>query len=122
MNSVQFPKLFNRNSTVILKEDDATLNCLHLLVSSECGELFGDPDFGIRIKKYTFDQNNYILRDVLIDEIYTQIKTFCPQVYIDRNNITINQKGQKLTATIKVRNKLDYQLNTYNLDLFEEED
>ena len=32
--------------------------------------MFGDPDFGIRLKRYTFNQNNYILRDVLIDEIY----------------------------------------------------
>lgn len=122
MNSIRFPKVFSGNSTKLVKDDDATLNNLHLLLSSECGELFGDPDFGVRIKKYTFNQNSYVLKDILIDELYAQITTFCPQVYLSRDNIEITQDGHRLNAKITVRNKLDYQLNTYNLVLLEEDE
>ena len=64
MNCISFPKLFKGNQTLIKKDIDATSECMHLLLSSEVNEMFGNPDFGIRLKKFTFDQNNYILRDI----------------------------------------------------------
>ena len=121
MNSLSFPKMFKGNSTEVLKEKDATKVCIHLLLSSEVGELFGDPDFGVKLRKYTFEQNNYILKDIIIDEIYTKITTFCPQIYIERKNIVITQKGNKLICSITCRHKLDFTLSTYDLVLLEEE-
>lgn len=121
MNCVSFPKMFKNNSTLINKGNKATRECIHLLMSSEVGELFGDPDFGIRLKKFMFNQNNYVLRDILIDEIYTQLNTFCPQITVTRKDIKIRQQGHKLFAIIKAINKVDFVTNTYNLILFEEE-
>ena len=123
MNSLSFPNIFeSTSSTGVVKDKEASMQDLKLLLSSEKGELFGDPFFGIRIKKYTFNQNNYILRDVLVDEIFTQVKVFAPQLTINRNDIKIKQYGKKLYATIKGINKLDFTTDMYQLELFQEDE
>ena len=84
--------------------------------------MHGDPDFGVRLKRYAFEQNNYILRDILIDEIYTQITTFCPAVFLDRKNITIESDGYKLYARIVCKNQKTFETNTFDLTLFRSEE
>jgi len=122
MNCLAWPKIFKGNATTILTDKEASKKCLHLLLLSEAREFFGDPDFGIKLKKYTFDQNNYILKDILIDELYTKIRTFCPQIYLERKNVVINQDGNKIVATINCINRYDFTVNSYDLVLFEQED
>lgn len=80
MNCIGFPKMFSGNAAVVVSDEKnlATIECVDLLLHSEAGDLFGDPDFGIRLKRYIHNQNDFILRDILIDEIYTAIATFCP--------------------------------------------
>lgn len=123
MNCINFPKMFRGNSTSILTDDtlnnNATLTCLHLLLGSESGTLFGDPDFGIMLRKYIFDQNNYILKDILIDEIYTKISTFCPQIFLERKNIQIVNSKSTLYVTITCKNRENFKTNTYNLKLYD---
>ena len=120
MNSISFPNMFTTTSTLVVKDKDASMQDLKLLLASEKGELFGDPFFGVRIKKYTFNQNNYVLRDILVDEIFTQVKIFAPQLTVNRNDIKVIQKGNKLYATIKGINKLDFTTDMYQLELFQE--
>lgn len=122
MNTVGFPKMFKANSTIIKTNYEATRQCVKLLLASEKGEMFGDPEFGVKLKKFTFNQNNYILIDTLIDEIYEQITIFCPQVTITRNDITITQEGDKLYAHIKGINNVDFTTSTFDLVLLEGED
>lgn len=117
MNSISFPNMFTTTSTLVVKDKDASLQDLELLLASEKGELLGDPYFGVRIKRYTFNQNNYLLRDVLVDEIFSQIRVFAPQITVNRNDIKIIQKGNKLIATIKGINKLDFTTDMYQLEL-----
>jgi hypothetical protein len=96
------------------------------LIGSERGELTGDPQYGVAIKRYIFEQNSFILRDIIIDELYTQISTFIPQVIINRKDIAIRQNGTgkraRLEATIKVTNRLDFTTNTFDLILFNNEE
>lgn len=126
MNSIGFPKMFKGNATIVNTDEyldnKATLSCLHLLLSSESGTLFGDPEFGIQLRKYYFEQNNYILRDILIDELYTKISTFCPQIYLERKNIEIISSGSTLYARINCKNQQTFENNTYNLVLLESEE
>lgn len=122
MNCLAWPRIFKGNATNVLVDRAASEKCLHLLLLSEARELFGDPDFGIKLKKYTFEQNNYILKDILIDELYTKIRTLCPQIYLERKDIVINQVGNKLVATINCINRADFSVNSYNLVLFEQEE
>lgn len=122
MNSICFPKMFNTNNTKVYGPDqylEATKQNASLVLHCEKGELFGDPYFGLLFKHYLFNQNNYILRDILIDMIYTQLVLFIPQIKIERKNIDIIQEQRgKLICTFSGINQIDYQMNTYNLTLY----
>ena len=127
MRSFKFPKMFNTNSSNIWKSNEylqQTKQNTIILLHCERGELFGDPYFGIMLKHYLFDQNNYILRDAIIDTIYTQLAIFIPQLRVKRNDIDIIQDRErgKLYCQFKGINQIDYTNNTYNIVLFEESD
>ena len=121
MKSIAFPSMFNSNSTKIKKDLDATKQNTLLLLHSEKGELFGDPYFGIRLKRYLFEQNNFILKDVLIDEIYTQLALFLPQLKVNRKDIKITQERGVLYCKFKGINQLDFTTDMYSLVLYEDE-
>ena len=122
MNCIGFPKIFKANSTIVYKDLDATKVCAKLLLGSEQGDLFGDPQFGIKLKKFTFNQNNYILRDILIDEIVTKLNLFCPQLIVYRKDVKIQQDGKKLVAHIKAINRASFITDTFDLVLLDEEE
>ena len=125
MRSYKFPKMFKANrSNIWLAEEygKATRQNVLLLLHSERGELECDPYFGILLKHYMFNQNSYILKDMLIDTIYTQIAIFLPQVKVNRNSIDIvsdRLKG-RLYCSFSGINQIDYTHNTFNLLLFDE--
>lgn len=120
MNSIDFPKMFNSNSTRIISDKLATEQNLKSLLLCEKGEFLSDPFFGIRLKKYLFDQNTAVLKDVIIDEIYTQIALFMPQLKIQRNDITITQDKSRLHARIKCINRVDFTTDMFNIVIFQE--
>jgi len=125
MRSWKFPKMFSTNSSNIWKSTEyheATTQNTILLLHTTRGELFGDPYFGLMVKRYMFDQNNYVLRDAIIDMIYTQLAIFIPQVRVKRKDIEIIQDKEKgkLYCRFSGINQIDYQLNTYNLVLLDE--
>lgn len=132
LNSISFPNIFKSkaNTTDVVRDKldnskssmESTMECLNLLLNSEKGEMIGDPFYGIRLKKYIYDQNNYILRDILIDEIYTQIKLFCPQLSVNRNNIKIVSEKNIIKVKIEAINRVDFKTNMYELVLFNEEE
>ena len=117
--------MFNPNSSRIWREDEygkATRQNALFLLQSERGELECDPYFGVLLKHYMFNQNGYILKDILIDTIYTQIAVFLPQIKISRESIeliTDNLKG-RLYCKFSGVNQIDYTHNTFNLLLFGE--
>ena len=120
MNSIAFPKLFNTSTTNVVKDHDATAQDMVLLFYSDKGELFGDPFFGIRLKKFTYNQNNLVLEQVLIDEIYSQILVFMPQLIVPRNNIKIKREIGRMKITIKAINKVDFTTDMYEAVLLQE--
>jgi len=124
MRSIKFPNMFNTNSTNVWKENEyneATTQNTILVLHSERGELFSDPYFGLLIKHYMFDQNNYVLRDAIADMVYNQLAIFIPQVHVERKDIKIVQNKQKglLYCAFHGTNQIDFQTNVYNLILFE---
>ena len=125
MRSLQFPKMFNTNSTNAWKSKDylaQTKQNTIILLQCERGELFGDPYFGLMLKHFLFNQNNYVLKDALIDTIYNQLALFIPQVKVRREDIDIIQDKEKgkLYLTFSGINQIDYTHNTFNLLLFDE--
>ena len=118
MKSIAFPKMISHNYVQTVSDYDATMQNMKLVLGSEKGEFKFDPFFGIRLKRYMFEQNNTILMDILIDEIYEQLVIFMPQLIVKRNDIRLTSDTAKIYVNIKARNQKDFVLNTYNLVLF----
>ena len=121
MYSISFPKMFNGLKTSLYKDTKATASNLWLLLNSSKLTLFGDPFFGTSIKRAIFEQNDGILLDLVVDEIYTNIKNFMPQINISRNDITLTQKGIDVICNIKCVDLTDYTINTYSINLTSDE-
>ena len=121
MKSIGFPKMLNATSTVLTTDREATVKNLMLLLASEQGEFLSDSDFGVRIRHYMFEQNNYVLKEIIIDSIYTAIAKFMPQLFVNRDDIEITQERGRLKAVIKALNRIDYTTNMYELVLFDED-
>ena len=119
MYSIAFPEMFKSNGTQLVKDKEATKSNLHLLLLSWKTSLFGDPYFGTLLKTFLYEPNNIILRDLVIDEIYTSTIQFIPQLYIERKNIKVEQRGVDLFATINCINKIDNEVNAYEIQLTE---
>ena len=131
MRSIAFPEMFNHTTTNLVSDYDATLQNIKLLLWSEKGELFGDPYYGTGLKRYLFDQNDVVLQDILLDDIYSALVLFIPQIEIDRKDIKLirgsydknfrnleNSKGT-LTLVIRAMNKADYTTDLYNIVLLQ---
>lgn len=125
MRSIKFPKMFSNAKTTSVWNSseylDATKQNTSLLLHCERGELIGDPYFGLLLKHFMFDPNSYILRDQIIDMIYTQLAIFIPQVTVERKDISVFQDREKgkLYCEFSGINQIDYELNTYSLVLFD---
>ena len=125
MRSYKFPKMFSTNSSRIWRADEyllATRQNAIFLLHSERGEIECDPYFGILLKHYLFNQHNYILKDMLIDTIYTQIAIFLPQIKIKRDAIKLIPDARKGLIHCEFSGicQIDYTHNTFNLLLFDE--
>ena len=117
IKSLAFPNMFNKASTRIITDHEATASNLRLLLLSDRTSLFGDPYYGTILKKYLFDQNDIVLRDIIIDSIYTAILQFMPQIVIQRKDIIVTSDKEKVFIKIKALNLLDYQTDLYNITL-----
>lgn len=114
--------MFSSSRTLLAKDHEATMNNLKLLLRSDKNGLYGDPYFGADLTKVIYMQNNIILKDLVVDSIYTAILTFMPQIKIERKDITVYSKNYKLYATIKATNILDSTTDLYDILLTDTEE
>lgn len=121
MYSIKFPDMVLGVSTNLVKDKEATAQNLKLMLLSDRGSLFGDPYFGTLWRRLIFEQNNEILRDIVIDDILTSIQTFMPQMLAKREDITVVSDRYSVSITIKALNLLDYQTDMYSIKLMEDE-
>ena len=117
IKSFSFPNMFNPTSSNIISDSEATLSNTKLLVGTWKGSLFGDPYFGTNLKKFLYEQNNIVLQDLIIDDIYLSLITFMPQLYVERKDIKIFSEGVDIYATINCINKIDNTPNMYQIKL-----
>lgn len=120
IKSIAFPNMFTRTSTNFVTGKEATFQNLKYLILSEKGELFGDPFYGVGLKKYLFDQNDTIIKDLVLDDMYTAIATFMPQLRINRNDLKLRtgDKGE-IFVDIRAINQLDFTTDLYSIVLLE---
>ena len=119
MYSIDFPNIFSNDgqSTALIMDHKATSSNLKLILSTYKGSLFGDPDFGCNLKRKLFEQNTIVLRDLIIDDIYTTIIAFMPQLSLKRSDITVTSDDIDIFVTINCKNLIDYELDTYTINL-----
>lgn len=122
MYSIAYPNMFSSSSTNLFKDHEATYSNLSLMLRSDKESLFGDPYYGTNLRKVFFAQNNVVLQDLVIDEIYTAIQEFMPQISLSRNDIKVYSSGNNLYATINGTNLIDYITDLYNIQLTTGED
>ena len=122
MYSIAFPDMVSNTNTKIISDHEATWSNLKLLLLSAKQTLFGDPYFGSNLKKLMFEQNIQIIKQkniLIIDDIYTTILSFMPQITLKRNDIEIISNRETVYIKIKCTNLLDYQVNTYTLNMMD---
>ena len=120
IKSIAFPNMFTRTSTNFVTDKEATFQNLKYLILSEKGELFGDPFYGVGLEKYLFDQNDTIIKDLVLDDMYTAIATFMPPLRINRNDLKLRtgDKGE-IFVDIRAINQLDFTTDLYSIVLLE---
>lgn len=117
INSIAFPDMLSSTRMNVISEDDATTSNLRLLLLSPRKSLFGDPYYGNELKDVIFSQSGQIIKDLIVDEIYTAIAVFMPQLSVSRDDISIETDGVELYTTFKATNLLNYTTNLYNIKL-----
>ena len=122
MYSIQFPRMVSNTNALLVQDHEATVQNLKLALLSEKNTLLGDPYFGTNLKRFTYEQNNQILRDLVIDDIYTAIIDFIPQIRVSRSDITVTSDRAKIYANIRATNLIDYTTDLYNINLTELEE
>lgn len=122
MNAIRFPDMISSNKSAMVYDRDATLqNMKTLLLSSKC-TLLGDPNFGSNLEKLLFESNNIILQDVIIDDVFTVITAYMPQVKVLRENISVISSGNNIIVNVIAQNMLDYSFDEYSIQLLSVED
>ena len=117
MNAIKFPDMLNNNKANIVEGIEATAQNLKYLLLSNKLTLLGDPYFGANLQKLLYENNNVVLRDLVVDEIYTAISTFMPQIRVLRKNINVDSDGNKIIVNIKAQNVLDFSFAEYSVVL-----
>lgn len=122
MKSLSFPVMFKNTKTMVSDDKKATMSNLYLLLKSSKESLFGDPFFGTNLMNLFYSNNNLALEDLVIDEIYTSILQFMPQLKLTRKDIKIKRDGMSLYAEINAKNVLDLTTNMYSIKLMTGQD
>lgn len=120
MYSISFPNMFSGGKTNLVADKQATQDNLRLVLMSTKTELFGDPDFGTNLKRFLYNQNSRALRDLIIDEIYTAIITYVPQIVTKRENIEVVSDKEKVYVNVKYIYYKDKITDMFTIQLTEE--
>ena len=59
----------------------------------------------------------FALSSKLIDDVFTVINNYMPQIRVIRNNITVTSDRNNVTVNIRAQNMLDYSFDEYSIRL-----
>ncbi len=82
------------NRTGMFKESthkELVMQNIKLLLNTSKGEFFGDPFFGTSIRKLLFNPNDFVIKDLVIDDIASAIAQYVKEVTVNRSDIRIEQ-------------------------------
>lgn len=119
MYSFDFPSMLTSSTAKLRSNKDAVRSNFLLLLETEKNSLFGDPYFGVELKRYLFEQSSNIVPDLLIDKIMSALVEFIPQVHVNREDISVSTNGTDVFVTIKYMYILDNTADIYTINLTE---
>ena len=122
MNSIAFPNMFNDVTTNIVENHEATSSNLYLLLKSARNQLLGDPYFGTNLERLIFEPNSQMIKDLVIDEVYTAILTFMPQIRLTRDKITVTCQDNTAYIKVDALNLLDFQTDVTTIKMTSNEE
>lgn len=117
MISIAWPNMFNKTTTNVVYDKAATMQNLKILLRTDNGELWGDPQFGANLSEYMYDPNDDVAALLIRESVYVAIATYMPQLVVNRTDIIVSSKGDTVYITITALNKIDYQTDLYNIQL-----
>lgn len=117
MVSISFPNMLTNASTLLYNDREATVSNLRLLLLSDKRSLLGDPYFGTNLKTMLFEQGSVILRDLIIDDVYTSILTFMPQLQLTRKDIDVEIDGTSVNISIQCVNRVNFKTDLYTIKI-----
>lgn len=133
MYSIAFPNIFNGSKVNLAKDYDAIKINLKSLLMSNRGGLFGDPYYGLNLKKILWGQakesleidllpDDTIKKELLKDEIFNAIYSYMPQVSIKRNDIDVKVDGNLVQASIEVKADSKIPSDLFNIKILLDQD
>lgn len=123
ITTINWPNIFNLSRTNVAQDKEAVTQSLKLLLQSEQPSLFGDPGYGVRLRKFLYDQSSNYLVELIREEIYEAIKKFIPQISVQREDITFTSDDSAKTTiyvNIVYRYVLDSVSDMLRIKLVEE--
>ena len=117
ISSIAFPDMLSSSRMNTVQDNSATKSNLRLLLLSNKNSLFGDPYFGTELKNVIYSQNGAIIKDLIVDEIYTAIAVFMPQLRVKRDDISVESDGIAIYTSFTALNLLNYTTDIYNIKL-----
>ena len=109
--------MIKNNQTQLVRDSDATQSNLVLALLSNKKSFIYDPDFGCTLGSMFFNQNNDLIPELVIDQVYTCIVNFMPQLQLSRNDIKLSQHTTGVDIHINVKNILTNEVSMYSIAL-----
>lgn len=123
MYSIAFPNIFSNGvKTNLSKDHDATYTNLKLLLKSNILSLFGDPYFGTALKRMLYENGTTMVKELIVDEIYTKIIAFMPQLVLKRNDVKVSTDGVDVFVKINCMNLIDGTSDLYTINMTNSEE
>lgn len=116
MYSIKFPEMLSGQKTALVQDHDATAQNLKYLLLSDKMSMMGDPYYGTNLKRLLHSQSK-VLKDILLDDIFTAVAQFMPQVKMSRNDMDIYVLNQNVYVKFRCTNILDKVNNLYEICL-----
>lgn len=106
-SGVQFAHSFNPDSGRVIanKGADRLHQSIYIILSTIKGERFFLPEFGSDLHKLVFEQNDYILKDLLQVYIKEALAKWEPRIVVTAVEVLSEQEGNTVPVSISYRIK-----------------
>lgn len=113
--NIQHPDTFSfiSGDTNLTEYLSAINQSVRLILSTSPGELFGDPNYGSRLKEYFHDYVDDSFDNIIKLEIVDSLSQWEPRISVRPEDIEIDYKGTIVTINITYLLKYTDYRNTY---------